>query len=113
MPHEPAAFDARRVVFTGIGMLAVVAVLSAILLVVIGHPHSAQRSAEFTGDGGVPQPRLQANPVDDYTSYRDEKQAMLSGYGWIDRNAGTAHIPIDRAMDIVAARQKSPTETRP
>lgn len=26
----------------------------------------------------------------------------LAGYAWVDRNAGVVHIPIERAMDIVA-----------
>jgi hypothetical protein len=25
----------------------------------------------------------------------------LSGYAWVDRDAGVARIPIDRAMDLV------------
>ena len=31
-----------------------------------------------------------------------EELRRLNGYGWVDRKAGIAHIPIDRAMDIVA-----------
>jgi hypothetical protein len=27
----------------------------------------------------------------------------LQGTGWVDRQAGTAHIPIDRAIDLLAA----------
>jgi len=33
-----------------------------------------------------------------------EEQAQLSSYGWINRDAGIAHIPIDRAMEIIVAR---------
>ena len=31
-----------------------------------------------------------------------KKSAVINGYGWVDRKAGIAHIPIDRAMDILA-----------
>lgn len=31
----------------------------------------------------------------------------LAGYGWVDRAAGVVHIPIDRAMDLIVAEQKS------
>ena len=34
---------------------------------------------------------------------RADRQPALQGYGWVDRDKGIAHIPIDRAMDIVAA----------
>jgi hypothetical protein len=27
--------------------------------------------------------------------------SRLNGYGWVDRQAGVAHIPIDRAIEIV------------
>jgi hypothetical protein len=30
------------------------------------------------------------------------KRARLSSYGWVDRNAGVVHLPIERAMDLVA-----------
>ena len=35
---------------------------------------------------------------------REEEAARLSSYGWVDRPAGVAHIPIDRAMAILAER---------
>ena len=33
-----------------------------------------------------------------------EDLGVLNGYGWVDRKAGIAHIPIDRAIDIVAEK---------
>jgi len=33
---------------------------------------------------------------------RDARRERLRSYGWVDRAAGVAHIPIDRAMDLVA-----------
>ena len=30
------------------------------------------------------------------------KRDRLASYGWVDRNAGVVHIPIDRAMELVA-----------
>jgi len=29
---------------------------------------------------------------------------MLKSYGWIDRDKGVVHIPIDRAIEILAER---------
>lgn len=31
-------------------------------------------------------------------AYRSSTRARLDGYGWVDRDAGTVHIPIDQAM---------------
>jgi hypothetical protein len=38
--------------------------------------------------------------------YRDDKLQRLRTWGWIDRKAGTVHMPIDRAMDLVVQEQK-------
>jgi len=35
---------------------------------------------------------------------RVQEDAALHSYGWVDRSAGTVRIPIERAMDLVAAR---------
>lgn len=49
-------------------------------------------------------PRLQAAPQDEKAAYFAEKDRLLHGYGWVDRQAGTARIPIEVAMDLLAAR---------
>lgn len=51
-----------------------------------------------------PQPRLQSNPTIDMVELRREEQARISSYGWVDRKAGIARIPIDRAMEILAEK---------
>ena len=33
-----------------------------------------------------------------------EDLGRLNTYGWVDRKAGVAHIPVDRAIDILAKR---------
>jgi hypothetical protein len=51
-----------------------------------------------------PQPRLEDRPLVLRTGLNAQEKARLSGYGWVDRNAGTVHIPIDRAMDLLVQR---------
>ena len=31
---------------------------------------------------------------------REEQKRRLQGYGWVQRERGTVHIPIDRAIDL-------------
>lgn len=52
-----------------------------------------------------PEPRLQVDPVGDLSALRAREAAQLNGYGWVDRQAGVVHIPIDRAMEILVARR--------
>jgi hypothetical protein len=51
-----------------------------------------------------PEPRLQAAPGLDLAALRAWEDARLQGYGWVDRDAGVAHVPIERAMELLAAR---------
>jgi hypothetical protein len=34
--------------------------------------------------------------------WRQEHEARLNGYGWVDRDKGIAHVPIERALEAVA-----------
>jgi hypothetical protein len=48
-----------------------------------------------------PRPRLQAAPARDYGEFRDEQLSRLNGAGWVDREQGAVHIPIERAIELV------------
>jgi hypothetical protein len=48
-------------------------------------------------------PRLEIDPATDLAAFRAQQQGELGGYGWIDRARGVVRIPIDRAMQDVAA----------
>lgn len=51
-----------------------------------------------------PYPRLQASPPVDLQKYMAEMRVELNKYGWVDKSAGIAQIPVDVALDIVAER---------
>jgi hypothetical protein len=49
-----------------------------------------------------PAPRLQVDAVQDFQKFQATQQAELNSYGWIDRDKGVVHIPIERAMELIA-----------
>jgi hypothetical protein len=51
-----------------------------------------------------PSPRLQLNPREDLRELRSAEDAVLNSYGWLDRNGGVVHIPIDEAMKLAVQR---------
>jgi hypothetical protein len=61
-------------------------------------PGLADKSATF------PAPRLQARPPVDLIKFKEDELGRLNAYGWVDREQGIAHIPIDRAIAIVATK---------
>lgn len=38
------------------------------------------------------------------TDFRAKEEAILTTYGWADRNTGAVHIPIDRAKELLLER---------
>src|SRR3954469_19374460 len=51
-----------------------------------------------------PMPRLQPAPIQDLKDMRAAEDQILSGYGWVDQAHGVTHIPIARAIDLLAQR---------
>jgi hypothetical protein len=51
-----------------------------------------------------PQPRLETNERDELNDRRLKEEEILNSYGWVDPKAGIAHIPIEKAMELVAQR---------
>jgi hypothetical protein len=65
----------------------------------------AARPARLRDDTGqFPAPQLQGNPASDMARLRKEEEARLAEYGWVDRRAGIARIPVSRAMDLIAQK---------
>jgi hypothetical protein len=50
------------------------------------------------------EPRLQRQPANEMYEFRQKEDAVLRGYGWVDRNAGTVRIPIEDAMRLTVER---------
>jgi hypothetical protein len=49
-------------------------------------------------------PRLQAQPPNEIYEFRLQERAILDGYSWVDREAGTVRIPIAEAMRLTVER---------
>ncbi len=51
-----------------------------------------------------PAPQLETDERSELNKERLREENILSTYDYVDQNAGTVHIPIDRAMDLLAQR---------
>lgn len=49
-------------------------------------------------------PALEAAPQPARTAYEADKQRLVNSYGWVDRDAGVARIPVEQAMRLTAER---------
>ena len=54
--------------------------------------------------GQFPPPNTPYDPKAYLAEFRARERKALTTYGWVDREKGIAHVPIDRALDILAER---------
>ncbi len=55
-----------------------------------------------------PLPRLQTLPEQDLRLIREEEDRLIGRAGWVDPQQGTMRVPIDVAIDVIAARGVEP-----
>jgi hypothetical protein len=110
--HETSDVNIGRILRFAFGLLLTgVAVHLLVWLLVLFFAARDARNAmpEFPLAAGresrlPPEPRLQTNPRQDLRDLRGAEDAVLTGYGWVDQNAGIARIPIDEAMKLTVER---------
>ncbi|MBX0327406.1 hypothetical protein K2Z83_06915 [Oscillochloris sp. ZM17-4] len=93
----------------GIGVLIVVSfIVMGIMLASTGNPLTATGNDVPTSPAMMvqlpPAPRLEQNPVVDGSLIVEQATKRIESYGWDDQQAGKAHIPIERAMELVLER---------
>ncbi|HTR47583.1 MAG TPA: hypothetical protein VMM16_09385 [Verrucomicrobiae bacterium] len=52
----------------------------------------------------LPSLMLQVHPHQELVDYCSAQQTAVGSYGWVSQESGVVHIPVDRAMDLVAVR---------
>ena len=109
--HETSDVHIGGIVATGVGLLVTLAVVFAAV---------SWLQTRFTGRALPlappaaratpaapplpPDPRLEAVAGQELHELRAAQERLLHGYDWIDRPAGIARIPIERAIDLLAER---------
>ena len=96
------------VIGTGVGATIIFTIA---VLIVLGMLHARRRHLQPLGPDPVPVQigQTEIGIVDQQPfdvsravqQYRDDREQRLESWGWIDRKAGTVHMPIDRAMELV------------
>lgn len=105
--HEESDVNVRALFGFGAGLLVTAIVVFAAVWMMFAYfdrretarsgPASPLATTEVRQP---PEPRLQIAPREDAARFRAEEDALLNGYTWIDRAAGTVRIPIEEAMKL-------------
>ena len=106
--HETTDLNIKEVVGYTVVLVVLCAVTFLGIKLVMDHfatqtaRNQALKSSRFVADVPPAGPRLQANPGKETKEIAAAALNRLNAYGWVDRDAQLAHIPIDRAIDILA-----------
>ena len=110
--HETTDVNLRPVVISGIGLILIL-IISAVAMFGLFDVLKVQEArtsppanplVAAEGERLPPAPRLQVHPIKDLQELRAAESDLLNGYGWKDKSAGVVHIPIARAMELLAQR---------
>ncbi len=67
---------------------------------------SRQPGVDRLPAGGPP---ILVNEPLNLQQFRASEEAILHGYGWVDKTQGVVRIPVDRAMDLIVERNSIPS----
>jgi hypothetical protein len=67
-------------------------------------PADTRHIAPGYPQGVFPNPKLEEDERGQLNNIRIKEEKVLYSYGWVDEKAGTVHIPIERAMDLLVQR---------
>lgn len=105
--HETHEVNLRVIVLFGLSLALLLAGSLALmawllnLFDVMPEGHGLQGAPLAAAPPRPPGPQLQTLPARDMQEMLRLENAQLQSYAWVDRSAGIARIPIDRAMDLV------------
>ncbi len=85
-------------------ILIFVIALVGIYIAVEGQFQAPQVTAFPVDTTSFKEPVLQIDPVGDLKAYKAKEEALLNSYGWVDKDAGIARIPIERAIELTAQK---------
>jgi hypothetical protein len=117
--HEETDVNVNAIIRYGVGLAVVAAIVHLFLWWLLGVYAGQNRRAQTQAypmaagqqDRLPPTPRFQENPQEELQQLRARQKVLLEGYGWVNKEAGVARIPIEEAMKMVVARGLPVRET--
>jgi hypothetical protein len=104
--HEESDVNIRAILAFGASLVIATAIICFLVWLLFAYFQSRESStvsrdfplAAEQQNRMPPEPRLQTDPKGDLRDLRQREDALLSSYGWIDKDRGVVRIPIEEAM---------------
>lgn len=122
--HEQSDVSVSGIAWFGAALFVLIALICWLMWAMFNYFEGREVAAEprpasriTAGEPRLPpEPRLQGVPGHetlpqvDMRQLRESQEAMLTGYGWIDQQAGRVRIPIEQAKKIIVERGLPPPQ---
>ena len=107
--YERRDLDPHGIALFGVGLavaIGVVVVVVTVFQIFAGRQYARRQPQQppIAVTREATQPQLQVNAPADLRAIREAEEKTLSSYGWIDPQAGTVRIPVDRAIEILTQK---------
>lgn len=105
--HELRDANVKNLWLIGGGLFAAVLIVLALLAGLFAfytHHTTApdtKASTFIVPDNTAPGPHIQSDPHEDLLKLRASEDSVLTTYGWVNKSAGIARVPISVAMKMV------------
>jgi hypothetical protein len=109
--HETADISGRSITKLAIMLVVIIILISFILFGLITYFKNrqpitfAQAQKETQREEIPPLPHLEEKPGVNLKELRQEKERLLHSYGWVDKQKGIIHMPIENAMKLLVMRK--------
>ncbi len=103
--HEQSEVSVRLIVVSLAGLAVVTLIVFVLVVGIFRHFYDTDKTGEVLRQGVVPpEPRIEVAPYEQLQQLRVREDHILNSYAWVDQKAGTVRVPIDRAIDMLAAK---------
>lgn len=105
-PIEMTDANIPLAIYTTLGILITVVLCMVIVFFQFRFEEAMAPKPEpgsvFSNNGKLPPlPRLQAQPAKDLVEFKEQQKHQLESFGWVDKDGGVAHVPIDKGIEMI------------
>lgn len=107
--HDTRDVNIKLILFSTVVMVVIVLITCFFTVGIFdflnAHSGSVPQSTSLTAPKEIPPvPRVLEHPWEELPVLRGTETRTLNSYAWVNQGGGTVRIPVDRAIDLLAAR---------
>jgi hypothetical protein len=103
--HEQTEVSVRLIVVSLAGLAIVTFFVFLLVVGIFRYFYDTEKTGESLRQGVIPpEPRIEVAPYEQLQQLRVKEDHVLNTYAWVDKQAGTVRVPIDRAIELLAAK---------